>query len=187
MKRLIAFLLLVVFVICGCAKQAPKNKEILAKINNYEITKEEFDEEFKLSAYGRIDTPDSRKEFLNMLINRKVILQDAEAKGIDRDKDFLKMVERFWEQSLLKLTLDRKAKEVAGAVVVTDKEIEAVYNKLKEEGKTDKPYDQLYNQIKWELTRVKESRILGDWMASLRSQADTKLNLNLLDLKADNK
>jgi hypothetical protein len=186
MKKTIAFLLLVLLA-CGCAKQAPKSKEILARVNNYEITKEEFDAEFRISAYSRNDTPDSRKEFLSTLINRKLILQDAEAKGIDRDEDFLKTVERFWEQSLLKLMLERKSKDIAGAVIVTDKEVEAVYNKLKEEGKTDKPYDQVYGQIKWELARVKESRILGEWMTALHNKSDIKINLGLLERKQDNK
>lgn len=164
----------------GCAKSVPDKRQIIAKINNYEITKEEFNEEFKLSPNSRTDTLDSRKEFLNTLVNRKLILQDAQSKGLDKDKDFLKMVERFWEQSLLKLVLDRKSKETAGLVIVSDKEIEAVYNKLKADGKTDKTYEQAYSQLKWEIVRAKETRILGDWMASLRNKSNIKLDLELL-------
>lgn len=187
MKKSIAFLLLLILAVSGCGKPAPKDKQIIAKINNYEIAKEEFDDEFRLSPYSRNASFNSRKEFLNTLINRKLILQDAEAKGIDRDKDFLKAVERFWEQSLLKLVLERKTNEIAGAVTVTDKEIEALYNKLKEEGKTDKSYEQLYSQLKWEITRIKETRMLGDWVNSLRNKSDIKLNLDLLKNQQENK
>ena len=187
MKKNIAFLLLLALAVCGCTKPAPKDRRVVAKVNNYEITKDEFNEEFQLSPYARSDTPDSKKEFLNTLISRKLILQDAEAKGIDKEKDFLKMVERFWEQSLLKLVLERKSKEIAGAVAVTDKEIALVYNKLKADGKTDKTYDALYSQIKWEITRVKETRMLGDWVSSLRNKSDIKLNLDPITEKQDNK
>jgi len=180
MKKNFAFLLLLALALCGCTKPADKDKQVVARINNYEITKDEFNAEFQASPYSRSDTLDSRKEFLNTLINRKLILQDAEAKGLDEDKDFLKMVEHFWEQSLLKLVLDRESKEIAGAVMVTDKEIEALYSKLKTEGKTDKTYDALYSQLKWELTRIKETRMLADWLSALRNKSDIRLNLELI-------
>ena len=61
--------------IAGCVSQQTKNKQILAKINNYEITKQEFEEEFQNSAYSVSDTEGSRKSFLDNLINRKLVLQ----------------------------------------------------------------------------------------------------------------
>jgi len=113
MKRKIIFLLTLVLLF-GCTKTAPKQKQILAKINNYEITLNEFKEEFRESSYSQDNTPESRKEFLKSLIGRKLILQDAQVIGLDKQKDFLKMIERFWEQSLLKLALERKSQEIAG-------------------------------------------------------------------------
>ena len=103
---------LAVLMIAGCKCQA-KDKQILARINNYEITKQEFLEEFKDSAYGVSDTEESRKSFLENLINRKLILQDAQRQGLDKDSAFLKSIERFWEQSLLKVMLDKKSKDIS--------------------------------------------------------------------------
>ena len=185
--KFILLFFILVLVGYGCSRPAADKRQIIAKINNYEITQEEFIEEFQLSPNNRNDTVDSRKEFLNTLVNRKLILQDAQSKGLDRDKDFLKMVERFWEQSLLRLVLDRKSKEVAGTVIVTDKEIKTVYDKLKTDGKIDKSYEQSYGQLKWEILRAKETRMLGDWMNSLRNKSDIKLNLDLLKDKPENK
>ncbi len=180
MKKYGVILLVALFVF-GCCPNKPVNKKVLAKINNYEITAEEFQGEFKASSYGYTDTAESRKEFLNTLINRKLILQDAQKKGLDKDKSFLKMIEKFWEQSLLKLAIDRKTRETAGAIQVTDKEIEAVYNDMVKEGKAaDKTYIQMYQQIKWELTRAKETQWLNDWISQLHKRSDIKVNYDLL-------
>ncbi|MBI3991296.1 MAG: hypothetical protein HY350_04010 [Candidatus Omnitrophica bacterium] len=178
MIRNFVFLSILTFL-AGC-NPAPQNKQILAKINNYEITLDEFDEEFKGSGYDRNGTLDTQKDFLNNLINRKLILQDAQKKGLDKDKGFLRMIERFWEQSLLKLAIDKKTRETAGSALVTDKEIEDAYNNLVKEGKADKAYDQMYQQIKWEITRSKETKALNEWVAQLHKKADIKVNYDLL-------
>ena len=174
-----ALLLFVLMLAAGCGR-LPKDKVILAKINNYEITQDEFEQEFKDSGFGRVDTLESRKDFLNTLINRKLILQDAQKKGLDKDKSFLNMIERFWEQSLLKLTLDKKAKEVAGSVLVSDREIQETYDTLFKNGKTDKSYDQMYQQIKWEITRSKETQAMNNWVAQLRKKGEIKISSDLL-------
>jgi hypothetical protein len=114
--------------IAGCVSQQTKNKQILAKINNYEITKQEFEEEFQNSAYSVSDTEGSRKSFLDNLINRKLVLQEAERHGLDKDKAFLKSIERFWEQSLLKVMLDKKSKDIALIKNAGEKEVEDAYN-----------------------------------------------------------
>lgn len=112
MKNKMIILLAVMFI-AGCACPLPKDEKVLAKINNYEITPEEFEEQFKESPYARDNTLEARKDFLKVLIGRKLILQDAQAKGLDKEKEFLKMIERFWEQSLLKLALQTKSQEIA--------------------------------------------------------------------------
>ncbi|MFC1804287.1 hypothetical protein ACFLZ3_00430 [Candidatus Omnitrophota bacterium] len=113
-KSLMIFCL--IFFVSGCAKKpacGPQDR-ILAKINNYEISLGQFEDEFRQSSYSMANTLEARKEFLDILISRKLILQDAQSKGLDKDPDFLKMIERFWEHSLLKLTLDQKSAQITG-------------------------------------------------------------------------
>ncbi len=117
MKNRMVFLFLIMFI-AGCACPLPKDKKVLAKINNYEIAPEEFEKQFKESPYARDNTLEARKDFLKVLIGRKLILQDAQAKGLDKEKEFLKMIERFWEQSLLKLALQTKSREITGSAVL---------------------------------------------------------------------
>jgi len=120
-------IILAVLMIAGCRCQA-KDKQILAKINNYEITKQEFEEEFRNSAYGVSDTEESRKSFLDNLINRKLVLQEAQRQGLDKDNAFLKSIERFWEQSLLKVMLDKKSKDISMLKDAGKKEVEDAYD-----------------------------------------------------------
>ncbi|MFA5096080.1 MAG: SurA N-terminal domain-containing protein [Candidatus Omnitrophota bacterium] len=109
MKKLAVFLALSVFL-AGCYCRG-KSQEIAVKVNDYEISATEFEQEFKDSNFGRTDTAQSRKDFLDNLVNRILILQDAQEQGLDKDPKFLKMVEKFWAQSLLRLAIEKKNKE----------------------------------------------------------------------------
>lgn len=126
MKKLLC--LLVAAGLCaGCqCPTTPPSKDIVAKINNYEITRDEFEREFAESTYRHANTPQARREFLDNLINRKLILQDAQAQGLDKEQGFLKMIERFWEQSLLKMALDKKMKEMSSEGMRPEKQSEAI-------------------------------------------------------------
>jgi hypothetical protein len=86
--RIILLGVLCVNMLCavGCSGSG-REKEIVARVNTYELTKEQFEEEFKDSSYGRVDTPEARRECLNMLINRKLILRPRK-KGWIRKKVF---------------------------------------------------------------------------------------------------
>ena len=117
MKNKIMFLF-AIMLMAGCACPLPKDKKILAKINNYEITLSEFEEQFQESSYAKDNTPEAKKDFLKVLIGRKLILQDAQQKNLDKKKEFLRMIERFWEQSLLKLALQQKSQEIANSTDV---------------------------------------------------------------------
>ena len=80
-------------------------------MGNYVITRQEFAEAYRDSSYGAQGTLASRKIFLNNMINQKLILLDAEKKGLDKNKEFLKMVEHFWQQSLLTMAMQNKVQE----------------------------------------------------------------------------
>lgn len=157
-----------------------QQKQVLAKVNNYEITFQEFKQELQDSAYAGSKTYESKKEFLDNIISRKLILQEAERRGLDKDEKFLKVIEKFWEQALLKVALDEKSKEIAGAVLVSDQEVEEAYQKMLVEAKIEKPYDSAYSQIKWEITRAKQTQLIDKWIAELYQKSKIKIDSNLL-------
>jgi len=187
MKKIVSAIFLLVIIFMLFKLKAPKQEDYLVKINNYTITLQEFNEEFRDSAYAKNNTPESKREFLNMLIRRKLVLQDAQARGLDKDKEFLKSIERFWEQSLLKRAMDQKSQEITGSASIPDSVVQTIYNKLKSEGKADKPYEQMYSQIKWSLTQIQESQAINKWLVSLYKKAEIKINPAYVSKKSENK
>jgi len=170
------------FILCGCGK-SDAGRAVIARVNDYSITAEEFKSEFKESVYSRTDTPETRKEFLNNLIDRKLIIQDAEKIGIDKDPRFLKALEKFWEQLLLKMAIERKTMDFATQCYVSDKEVKDAYESMVNDGGEVKPYSEVYMQIKWNITRRKESQLINKWVLGLKKGARININEKLLNDK----
>ena len=103
-------LILALAFVLGCQPK-PSAEKTVARIGDYVITQEDFDEAYKSSSYALQDSAAARQAFLENMINQKLIILDAQARGLDRDKNFLRMIENFWEQSLLTVALQEKTKE----------------------------------------------------------------------------
>ena len=178
MKNLLFVFMIPAFLV-GCTRY-DKPKDVAIKINNYEMSKAEFEHEFKDSTFGRYDTAESRKEFLDNLIFKILIVQDAQKNNLDNDPQFIKMIEKFWVQSLLKLTLDNKFKEFVASASVSDKAVEEAYQKMVKDGKTTKTYDEMYQEIKWDITKAKESQMMNRWLKQLHDNANIRINKDSL-------
>ncbi len=149
MKNLI-FIFIVTVLLVGCVRHG-ESKTTVVKINNYEISKAEFEQEFKDSSFARENTPQSKKDFLDNLVDKILILQDAQTNGLDNDPQFLKMVEKFWMHSLLRLALEKKSKEIAGVSLGTG-----------------------------DVAKLNESRLMNDWLTQLHKKANIQVNKDLI-------
>ena len=168
-----------VFVL-GCQSKPPVGK-IVAKIGDYVITKEEFEDVFKSSSYGIQDNVASRQVLLDNMINQKLIILDARAKGLDKNKDFLHMIQSFWEQSLLTIALREKSKDISpGTTQISSQEVQAVYDQMVKDGKTDKSLNDVYPQIQSILTKQKESEKLNQWVNDLRQKTTVEIHQEYL-------
>jgi hypothetical protein len=110
MNRILLCLTLITLVGCGHSQPSP-SQDAVAQVGKYVITRQEFEEAYKDSSYGAQGTFASRLTFLRNMINQKLILLDAEKRGLGKNKEFLKMVESFWQQSLLTMAMQEKTKE----------------------------------------------------------------------------
>lgn len=125
--RMTAIVLLMVLTAnfsAGCAKEpsGPGNA-VLAKIGTYELTVEDFEDEAKLTASNKMLPADRRKareELLDELIMKKVLLQEAERQHLDRGRAFMKEIERYWEQALIKMMILKKMEELSREAVTKD-------------------------------------------------------------------
>lgn len=179
MRKFICVVILL-FLLCGCIRK--KGEKIAIKINNFKMTTEEFAEEFKEAGAGLLGPANQKEAFLENLINRKLILQEAERLGLNRDKVFLKSIERFYEQTLLKSVLDKKSNEFISKVQVSEKEIEDFYNELKEKGLIDKPLSEVYKEIRWQVLRQKQSQAFNNWIEGLKEKAKIEIDKKALGI-----
>ena len=112
----------------GCGGNSEDPAQALAIVNGKTITLSEFELRWsQLPEYVRKNYagPEGRKKFLNELIDREMLLQEAKKRGIDRDRNLLERVERFKEHTMLE-ALRREA--VDSQVTVTPEELQGYYD-----------------------------------------------------------
>ena len=118
----------------GCEKGPTKDKRVLARVNNYEMTVSDFQDEVRMTRGNKSLSPDRQKakaQLLEDLISRKILIQEALKLNIDKDKTFMKEIERYWEQALLKLLFKIKSDELLRTIGVDDFEVRRAFDKMK--------------------------------------------------------
>jgi peptidyl-prolyl cis-trans isomerase C len=120
--------LMLLLMVGGCGERSDDPAQALAIVNGKTITLSEFELRWsQLPEYVRKNYvgPEGRKKFLNELIDREMLLQEAKKRGIDRDRNLLERVERFKEHTMLE-ALRREA--VDSQVTVTPEELQGYYD-----------------------------------------------------------
>jgi len=103
---------------CCCRKGTDSGADIVAEINKYKMTVEDFRDEARLTAatkYLPADREKAKEELLDEIITKKVLLEEAQRQNFDKNKPFMKEIERYWEQALLKLLIKKKMGELGSA------------------------------------------------------------------------
>ncbi len=162
----------------GCARGPSETTAV--RVNEFVMSADEFQEQFDNSDYPA--NKQGKEKFLKDLISRKLLLQEAEQMGLDKQPEFLKEVERFWEKTLLKNIIYRKSKELAGEVSVYEDEIRAQYEKMVDKGAAEGSYEEMYDRIKWQLLRQKQEAAFNEWLKGLRENSEVEVNKQLLGL-----
>ena len=180
--RKIFFIVSIFLAAAYCLGCAPKENTAVSIGNNIKITPQELSSAFAKSPYASSPTKENRKLFLDVYINRKLILNEASKEGLDKDPELLESIQYFWEQALLKLTLNKKMKELASQVKVSDQEINDYFQKHKSEF-PGKNMTDAYETIKLQLFIEKQKKTLDDWMNYLRANGKIKIDSKLLGLE----
>ncbi len=184
MKKTICNILIISFVfsfLIGCSSSGSEgDKRVVAEVNNYRMTVEDLRYELKNIPYDRpylLETEEGRMRYINSLLEKEILLQEAQRQGIDKEKDFMKSIENYWEQALLKLSLEREAKRISGSIHVYDNEIEEYYKNSGEQ--------LALPEVKRDIARLirqkKEMDLMNAWIEELKEQSDIKINRELLE------
>ncbi len=132
--RIILSVILLLFI-SGCGqKHETRDDRVLAKINDYELKVSDLKEAADpalLKQYASYSPIKDKEQLLEALISKEVLLQEAQKLDLDKEKSFMKEIEGYWEQALLKSLISKRIKELAVNITVTDREIANEYDRLK--------------------------------------------------------
>lgn len=119
LKIILSSILLSSILFLGACARNNENEtgenKVLAKINNYKLTVADFKCEAHLSSAGKMPDSDFEKmkeDLLDEIITKKVLIQEAQKENFDKDARFIKEIEQYWEQALLKLLYKKKTEEL---------------------------------------------------------------------------
>ncbi len=130
----IVFFLLIILSGCGDSLQSKTtDSRIVAYVNKEPVFASEVDRAIAIKA--RQDplfkvTPESKKEQLDTIIDKKLIIQEAVKSGLTRDEKFVNTIKTFWEQTLVREFVDYKRKDFIPYLFVTENEVKNYYARL---------------------------------------------------------
>jgi len=132
----LSLLLALLLLGAGCtANTPPESETIVLQVNDSAITLPEFNEMLKFSAYADPEleiTEQSRDDFVQYLIRRQLMIQEAARLKLDRKKEFVMTIQTYWESTLIRNLMDLKSQEFKQHVLVTEDEITRYYAENKD-------------------------------------------------------
>ncbi len=159
-----AVFLFIIALLLGCAKE---KGDVLVNFDDGKITVEEFKNEINKVpefAKGIFEGPEGKRKFLDDLISRELIYLDAKKKKIDKDKEYLDMIERFKKDAMLEILLKR---EIEDKAKVDESELKAYYDANPQEFR-------LNEEIRASHILVKTEEEARDILKKLKEGADFK-------------
>jgi hypothetical protein len=167
----------------SCSQDKSGQDLILARINDYALTLNEFntqlkeeleyDKDFKLN-HG------ARKTFLDQIITKELLIQEAKRRQLDREDKFIRAIERYWEATLIRDLMAMEGQAIEKRTVVSQEEIEARYVALLKSDPNQPPLASLQDQIAQEIINEKKQRSLEEWIGRLKTQAKISVNESLI-------
>ncbi len=146
----------------GATSEGKKEGKVLAEVNSGSITTGDFDRELKnLPEYlkAMADTPQGRKEMLDTMVIRELILQQASKDGLDKGTEIEEKLQDLKKRLIVESFLKNKV-EVESKV--SDEDMKKFYEQNKDKFKTGE-------QVKASHILVKTEKEAKDILAQLKS------------------
>lgn len=178
------------------------NDEVVTQINGEEIKGEEYNASYAqtkmlMSQYGQ-DVSDSKTvkdQTLNVIVEQELLKQDAKEQGIEvtdnevqkefetikeeNADQFAAVLEQFQlteasykEQLAFEITLQKYTEQEMKAGEVTNEEVEAYYEQLKEQSEEVPKLEEVKEEIKAQLSQQKQTQQLQAKVEQLKENAE---------------
>jgi hypothetical protein len=102
-------------------EQPQQKKDILVTINGHGISRSDIREEGRAGSHH-----ESNSDFLDSVISKQLLIEEAQKLDVDKEPSFRKELKDFYEQSLIKVMLERKNASLQ--VLASDQEIDNYLN-----------------------------------------------------------
>ena len=165
-----------------CVQEKAEEQKILCRINGYGLTVSDFqvqlaeelemDQDFKL-------TQQAKQQFLEGLIRKELLIQEAKKRKLDRKEKFVRTIERYWESTLIRDLMDLKCDEIDKRISVSEEEIDARYGDMKSMDSLS-TRKKIYDRLKKELKEEKRTAAFEGWINDLRKNATIEIKQDLL-------
>jgi peptidyl-prolyl cis-trans isomerase C len=125
----------------GCKQQTAQKEKakdsspVVAEVNGTAITADQFRQELKnLPPQLQViaESPDGKKQLLDQLVVRQIVLQEAKKAGLDKSKEVADRLEEMKDKVLVETYLKKRLEEQAK---ISDEELKKVYEQYKEQFK----------------------------------------------------
>jgi hypothetical protein len=115
----------------ACNSGTAEKGKIVATVNGAPIVAADLRKE--VAGYGKNNpvTHHTLDDQLKVMIEQKLLIQEAVKLGLDKDEKFAETIKTFWEQTLIRNLIEAKTREFAGRVFVTDAEIAEEYERMR--------------------------------------------------------
>lgn len=171
----------------GCGKTAEKTlgDAVVATVGKYELTVNDYNDEARFTAahkYLSGDVQKAKEAALDEIITRKILIQEAQRQDFDKDRAFMKEIERYWEQALLKLLMKKKLDEISRSAIVTEAQMKARYEEMERSSRQPlKSFAELAPAIRDDIIGIKKREYIETWIDQLRAHSDVKVRRDILD------
>ncbi len=157
-------------VLCACSLfackpggngEGKKEGKTLAEVNGAVLTVEDFKSEVdNLPPYLKpmAQTPDGKKELLDSMIVRELVLAQAKKDGVDKSKEVVARLEDLKKRVIVEAFLKKKIEQ---DIKITDADLKAFYDKNADKFKTT-------DQVKASHILVKSEKDAQDILAQLK-------------------
>jgi hypothetical protein len=128
----IAIAVIALFVF-SCSGKPGREGKVLARVNDAPILLSEFQKEVAIASERDPMLAVSGRELEDMLdgmIERRLMIEEAQKKGLSKDERFLETIKAYWEQTLIRGLIDAKTREWEDSLIVTDGEVRAYYESM---------------------------------------------------------
>ncbi len=184
MSRLHKGVLLGLVVLLASCSGEPEDDQgpVVARINDYEITLKEYETQLNsdvsTSEIYHV-TREDKREFLERLIRKELLIQEAVRRKLDRREEFVRAIERYWESTLIRDLMELKGKEICERSCIAEEEIIARYERMKQAKENLPPFEEMRERIGRTLLEEKRQERLRAWVDELRKGADVEANAEL--------